>query len=229
MADIGIASRALQSCFDGALASTDSPSVALEAVQQAAWVLQSAVGPDAPQQSTQPTARDEMIFSCNPAVLVKTRANVTRFLELHPHATTPTVAELEWGPGEQVCERIRALGVSTRVDVVLAADCIYVLDHPGAWGKLLTTVEALAAAQTLTFVTYTDRGHDKLWRRFLERVSKRFHVVRVVSHLLHPIAQPGAVGRLEQLTPEVQVFCWTLRVGVSSAQRGSHASQVQVT
>ena len=149
----------------------------------------------------------------NPGVLLKTRANVAGWLNSHPHAIAPTVAELQWGAGEQVRESLRALGVSKPVDVVLAADCIYVLENPGAWGKLLATIEALAGEHTLAFVTYTDRGHDKLWRRFLdERVSQCFHVVQVASHLLHPIAQPGAVGRLEQLTPQVQVFCWTLRV-----------------
>ena len=123
------------------------------------------------------------------------------------------MAELQWNAGEEVLESLRALGLSKPVDVVLAADCIYVLENPGAWGKLLATIEALAAEHTLVFVTYTDRGHDKLWRRFLkERVGKRFHVVQVGSHLLHPIARPGAVGRLEQLTGQVQVFCWTLRV-----------------
>jgi len=153
----------------------------------------------------------------SPSVLLKTRANVADWLNRYPHATAPTVVELGWGTGEQAHEKLHALGVSTPIDVVLAADCFYVLNNPGAWGKLLATVEALAAAHTLTFVTYTNRGHDKLWRRFLdERVGKRFHVVQVSPHLLHPIAQPGAFGRLEQLTPQVQVFCLSLRVSAEA-------------
>ena len=148
----------------------------------------------------------------NPAVLLKTRANVSTWTRQHPHATMPTVAELQWGADAHVLEQLRALGVPAPVDVILAADCIYVLDNPGAWGKLLSTVAALSSAHTLTFVTYTERGHDRMWRRFLdERVGKRFHVVPVAAHLLHPTAHPGAAGRLEQFTPRVQVYCWTLR------------------
>ena len=107
-------------------------------------------------------------------------------------------------------------GVETPVDVILAADCIYVLDNPGAWGKLLTTIVALCAPHTLVFVTYVDRGHNALWARFLsQRVSRLFHVVPVAPHLLHPCAAPGAVGRLEQLVPQYEVSCWTLRDGVN--------------
>ena len=99
----------------------------------------------------------------------------------------------------------------------------------GAWGKLLATVAALCTPYTLTFVTYTDRGHNKLWLRFVEqRVSKLFHVVPVQAHLLHPLAQPGARDRLEQHTPECQVFCWTLKEGVASGSKtAAHAPSEQ--
>ena len=51
-----------------------------------------------------------------------------------------------------------------------------------------------------------------MWERFVaQRVSKLFHVVPVAPHLLHPVAQPGAPGRLEQQNPACQIFCWTLK------------------
>ena len=72
-----------------------------------------------------------------------------------------------------------------------------VRDSPGAWGGLLKTIAGLSSPSTLIFVTYTDRGHNKLWDRFVaQRVTKLFHVVRVASHLLHPHAHSGAAGRL---------------------------------
>jgi hypothetical protein len=33
-------------------------------------------------------------------------------------------------------------------------------------------------------------------------------VVEVPAHLFHPYSQPGAAGRLEQMTQRVQVYCW---------------------
>ena len=124
----------------------------------------------------------------------------------------PQTVPLVWDDGDHVRAQLCASGLNAPFDVILAADCLYVLDNPGAWGKLLTTIVALSAPQTLTFVTYTDRGHNRLWERFVaQRVSKLFHVVPVGAHLLHPVAQPGALGRLEQQNPECQIFCWTLR------------------
>jgi len=71
------------------------------------------------------------------------------------------------------------------------------------WGKFLATVVALSAPHTLVFITYTDRGHDKLFRRFVERrVEKFFRTARVAPFLLHPVAHPGTPGRLEQVRKE---------------------------
>ena len=71
------------------------------------------------------------------------------------------------------------------------------------WGKFLATVVALSAPHTLVFITYTDRGHDKLFRKFVERrVEKFFRTARVAAFLLHPVAHPGTPGRLEQVRKE---------------------------
>ena len=146
----------------------------------------------------------------NESVLRLTRANAAQWVEEHPGATTPLMAPLIWGDGDHARAQLRASGLEAPFDVILAADCIYVLDNPGAWGKLLKTIAALSTPHTLIFITYTDRGHNKLWDRFVaQRVLKLFHVVPVGAHLLHPIAQPGAPGRLEH--HPLEVFCWTLR------------------
>ena len=157
-------------------------------------------------------ARQVVCTDGNDSVLHMTRANAARWREDHPRATEPIIMPLRWGDFDQMCAQMNASGVATPVDVILAADCIYVLDNPGAWGKLMRTIVTLSGPNTLTFLTYTDRGHNRLWEKFVEqRVQKLFHVVRVGSHLLHPVSQPGAPGRLEQHNPECQVFCWTLR------------------
>ena len=52
-------------------------------------------------------------------------------------------------------------------------------------------------------LAYTDRGHDKLFRKFVERrVEKFFRTARVAAFLLHPVAHPGTPGRLEQVSKE---------------------------
>ncbi|KAL1527605.1 hypothetical protein AB1Y20_008991 [Prymnesium parvum] len=146
----------------------------------------------------------------NAEVLRMTRANAAQWRLEHPAATQPLIHPLLWGDRADVVRQLGGVGVEAPVDVILAADCLYVLENPGAWGKLLSTIVALSTPDTLTFVTYTDRGHDKMWRRFLEqRVQKLFHVVLVADHLLHPNARPGSHGRLEQSKP-VQVYCLSL-------------------
>ena len=78
---------------------------------------------------------------------------------------------------------------------------------------------ALSTPETLVFVTYTDRGHNALWERFVsQRVRRHFDVVAVGSHLLHPAAQPGAPGRLEHHHPACQVFCWALKAAASPTE-----------
>ena len=157
-------------------------------------------------------ARRVVCTDGNEDVLMATRANAQQWVREHPGVVAPLTMPLVWGDGDRACSQLRALGVEAPVDVILAADCIYVLENPGAWGKLLKTIAALSTPQTLIFITYTDRGHNKLWDRFVaERVEKLFHVVRVEKHLLHPVAESGAVGRLEQHLPPVEVFCWTLK------------------
>lgn len=158
-------------------------------------------------------AQQVVCTDASESVLQLTRINAAQCARVHPSITIPNTAPLAWGDGEHVRDQLRTAGLSAApFDVILAADCIYVLDNPGAWGKLMTTIAALATPQTLIFVTYTDRGHNKLWERFVaHRVSKLFHVVPVQAHLLHPVAQPSAQGRLEQHTPACQLFCWTLK------------------
>jgi SAM-dependent methyltransferase len=157
-------------------------------------------------------ARRVVCTDGNEDVLMATRANAQQWVREHPGVVAPLTMPLVWGDGDRACNQLRALGVEAPVDVILAADCIYVLENPGAWGKLLKTIAALSTPHTLIFITYTDRGHNKLWDRFVaERVEKLFHVVRVEKHLLHPVAESGAVGRLEQHLPPVEVFCWTLK------------------
>jgi len=176
-------------------------------------------------------ARSVVCTDANESVLRLTRVNAIQFAQAHPRATTAIMAPLVWSNDQHnLRDQLRAAGVpDATFDVILAADCFYVLDNPGAWGKLLATVAALCTPYTLTFVTYTDRGHNKLWLRFVEqRVSKLFHVVPVQAHLLHPLAQPGARDRLEQHTPECQVFCWTLKEGVASGSKtAAHAPSEQ--
>ena len=49
------------------------------------------------------------------------------------------------------------------------------LDNLGGWCKLLASVIALSKPQSLIFITYTDRGQDKLFQRFLtQRVQRYF-------------------------------------------------------
>ena len=90
-----------------------------------------------------------------------------------------------------------------RHDTDIAPD----LPHPARPVQLAMAVcgaqvVALAGTRTLIYITYTDRGHDALWKRFLaRRVETHFHVVELPPHLLHPVSQPGAVDRLEQGTP----------------------------
>ena len=154
----------------------------------------------------------------NSNALTIAAANIARWGQEHGHAgdgtratTLPVVAQLKWGASAE--EGVMAsMGLSAPADVILAADCVYVLDNPGGWGKLLATITALSAPHTLAFITYTERGHDKMWKRFVaQRVEQLFQVVEVPAHLLHPYAHAGAVGRLEQLTPRVQVYCWSRR------------------
>ena len=153
----------------------------------------------------------------NAEVLQLTRANAAQWAREQPgdRVTTPvTTMELGWGDGDDARQRLCAVGVEAPVDVLCVADCIYVLDNPGAWGKLLQTIEALSAPHTLIFVTYADRGHNRLWGRFLAQcVEPLFHVARVGSHLLHLCAQPGAKGRLEQRLPPVELYCWAKKGG----------------
>ena len=166
-------------------------------------------------------ARRVVCTDGNEEVLRLTRVNAERWAREQPGVVAPVALGLRWGECGEARDSLRALGVGVPVDVLLAADCIYVLDNPGAWGKLLRTIVALAGPRTLIFVTYADRGHDKLWQRFVaQRVEGLFHVVRVGAHLLHPCAQPGAPGRLEQLLPSLEVYCWTLRTGSRSCGRG---------
>ena len=157
-------------------------------------------------------ARRVVATDANDAVLRVTRENAKQWLADHPSATPLSAVPLRWGEDEDVRAQLAASGVATTFDVILAADYVYVLENPGAWGKLLATIAALSTPTTLVFVTYTDRGHNKMWERFVaQRVSKLFHVVPVAPHLLHPVAQPGAPGRLEQQNPACQIFCWTLK------------------
>ena len=145
--------------------------------------------------------------------------NVRRWTEAHPRAAVPTLAQLRWGDCAEA-EVLQSVGLTPPVDVILAADCIYVLENPGGWGKLLATITALSAEHTLAFVTYVDRGHDKLWRRFLtQRVHPLFRVTEVPPHLLHPVAHPGAKGRLEQLTPRQTVYSWARRPAAGAGSR----------
>lgn len=144
------------------------------------------------------------------AVIPELVRNVERLAETHPQAAgrmRPTM--LRWGEGGEA----DALGsTSIPVDVIVAADVLYVLGNPGAWGALLRTIVALSHPETMVFLTYTDRGNGKTMQRYLERVGREFHVTRVPQHLLHPIAQPGCVARLEQHVGECQVFCLAKRV-----------------
>jgi hypothetical protein len=154
----------------------------------------------------------------NADVLPMTSANVERWLREHPGSTRPMVRQLRWGEGSEADVVVQGSGLAgpADVDVVLAADCVYVLENPNGWGKLLKTILALSGPATLVFVTYTDRGHGKLWARFVaERVERHFRVIEVPTHLLHPFARPGTKGRLEQITPCVQVFCWSRRTAVA--------------
>ena len=171
-------------------------------------------------------ARRVVCTDGNAKVLRLTHANAMRWAREHPGVEPPQTMALAWGDGDRACAGLRAIGVDAPIDVLLAADCIYVLDNPGAWGKLLKTIVALSAPHTLTFVTYTDRGHNKLWERFVaQRVQPLFHIVRVGEHLLHPFAQTGASGRLEQhLSSAVQVFCWALKdAGDADGSQGESA------
>lgn len=76
----------------------------------------------------------------------------------------------------------------------------------GAWGKLLKTIEALSGPHTLNFLTYTDRGHHKLFTKYLDRIKRAFHVVEVAPHLLHPQYKTGCPGRLEHHVGDVRIF-----------------------
>ena len=138
-------------------------------------------------------------------------ANTARWAKEHPAATLVRAAHLRWGEGGEAA-MLHGVGLVAPVDVIIAADVFYVLDNPGGWGKFLATVVALSAPHTLVFITYTDRGHDKLFRTFVERrVERFFRTARVAAFLLHPVAHPGTPGRLEQLTPTVEVLCWARR------------------
>lgn len=167
-------------------------------------------------------ARRVVCTDGNADVLAATRANALQWAGKHPGVVPPLTTLLTWGDADHAHSQLRTLGVEAPVDVILAADCIYVLENPGAWGKLLTTIVSLSHASTLIFVSYTDRGHHKLWQRFVaQRVEKFFDVVEVGAHLLHPYAQPGAPGRLEQMVPAVQIFCWAWKVEATGVVTGS--------
>ena len=140
-------------------------------------------------------ARRVVCTDGNEDVLRMTQLNAASFARGQPGMVAPLTMPLVWGDANKAREQLRAVGVEAPVDVILAADCLYVLENPGAWGGLLKTIAALSSPSTLIFVTYTDRGHNKLWDRFVaQRVTKLFHVVRVASHLLHPHAHSGAAG-----------------------------------
>jgi SAM-dependent methyltransferase len=165
-------------------------------------------------------ARRVLCTDGHASVLRMTRANIAQWVSEHPRVTPPVALRLLWGDGEYVRGQLRAAGLpEAPFDVILAADCLYVLENPGAWGKFLSTVVALSTPETLVFVTYTDRGHNALWERFVsQRVRRYFDVVAVGSHLLHPAAQPGAPGRLEHHHPACQVFCWALKAAASPTE-----------
>ena len=167
-------------------------------------------------------ARRVLCTDGHASVLRMTRANIAQWVSEHPRVTPPVALRLLWGDGEHVRGQLRAAGLpEAPFDVILAADCLYVLENPGAWGKFLSTVVALSTPETLVFVTYTDRGHNALWERFVsQRVRRHFDVVAVGSHLLHPAAQPGAPGRLEHHHPACQVFCWALKDAASPTESG---------
>ena len=76
-------------------------------------------------------ARRVVCTDGNPDVLPLTRANVARWAGEQPgvegeKVVAPLAMALEWGGScDDTRGRLRALGVETPVDVVLAADCIY--------------------------------------------------------------------------------------------------------
>ena len=153
----------------------------------------------------------------NADTLPNAASNARRWASAHPHAAPIRVAQLRWGDGSESAV-LQSAGVTAPVDVILAADTIYVLDNPGGWGKFLSTVLALSAPHALILITYTDRGHHKTWTRFLaQRVEAFFHVTEVAPHLLHPYAHPGTPGRLEQLTPSVRIYCWARKQEAAAA------------
>mmetsp|Transcript_37205 Transcript_37205/g.104983 ORF Transcript_37205/g.104983 Transcript_37205/m.104983 type:complete len:252 (-) Transcript_37205:271-1026(-) len=132
--------------------------------------------------------------------------NVSMLAAEHSSACPVGVQLLQWGTGRE-----GDLGLQLPVDVVVASDVLYVLENPGAWGALLRTLLALAGPDTLVLLTYTDRGHGKLFRKFVKRAAVDFHLVEVSPHLLHPTSDPAASDRIERTSGTVQIFCLSLR------------------
>lgn len=139
------------------------------------------------------------------AVMPWLNAHVEKLKETHPRAAANMrPAVLRWGEGGEAEVLGGVEGV--KADVVLAADVLYVLENPGAWGALLRTILALSDANTLVFLTYTERGARKTFARYLERLSRDFAVAEVSAHLLHPLAARGVSGRLETHVGPIRVF-----------------------
>ena len=95
-------------------------------------------------------ARSVVCTDANESVLRLTRNNAAQFAQAHPRATTPVMAPLVWSDDpHDLRDQLRAAGVpDAPFDVILAADCIYVLDNPcvpNTCGFLLCLLRLLRA------------------------------------------------------------------------------------
>ena len=77
-------------------------------------------------------AQSVVCTDANESVLRLTRVNAIQFAQAHPRATTAIMAPLVWSNDQHnLRDQLRAAGVSDATfDVILAADCFYVLDNP---------------------------------------------------------------------------------------------------
>ena len=151
------------------------------------------------------------------ATLSMARENAAAIMQAHPGCSPIAVHRLRWGEDD-----VHSLGVDVPCDLVCASDVCYVLDNPGAWGKLVQTIDALSGPKTVILFGLAERGNKpELYVELLRRIEIRFVITEADSALLHPSAPQGAPGRIDY-NPDVgssRIFCLAKRPSEEIAQR----------
>ncbi|KAK3279194.1 hypothetical protein CYMTET_12910 [Cymbomonas tetramitiformis] len=134
-------------------------------------------------------------------------ANVDAYLKVahDPARRKAFVRELSWDDDTHN-QALQEEFSQPHADVVLMADCVYVLDNQGAWGLLMRQVLRMSTPETLIFLSMAQR-RAALEAKFLSKVAEKFIVNEVPTKDLHPTAVKGAHGRMHQDTGDIRLFC----------------------